>query len=344
MEVSTSNRRPLVTTADLDGNVFSLSPDGNWLLFTRKSDLPADQEINTLWVVNTVAQSATPISLRVSNVKHFAAWQPGKAYVISYSTVEPIINAPGWQANNDLHFLTFQYSELGKTKDILESNPGGIYGWWGMTFAWSPDGQALAYSRPDGIGLVDLKSAGTTPLLSITPFNTHSAWAWTPGIVWGRDGQVIYLVTHSDPTGLISPEESPNFDLVSASLSDPVTSTLEQQTGMFAYPSVSSLRQGESGSNYMVAFMKAIFPTQSASSRYLLNVINSDGSNIRQLFPNEGQSGLQPQTPIWAPSLLENGGDFISIIYLGDLWIVDAASGQSQQVTGDGLTSQIDWK
>ena len=343
MEISTSNRRPLVTSADLDGHVFSLSPDGKWLLFTRSSDLPHDQETNSLWVINTETQLATPISLQVSNVVNFAAWQPGKEYVVAYSTVEPRAIAPGWQANNDLHFLTFQNSEPGPTDDILEVK-GGIYGWWGMTFAWSPDGQSLAYSRPDGVGLVDITGASLTSLVNIIPMNTHSDWAWNPSLVWGSDGQAIYLVTHAAPTGLVSPEESPNFDLVSASLTGDLGTPLVQQAGMFANPAVSSLRQGESGSNYLVAFMQAIFPTQSTSSRYRLNVMNSNGTNIRQLFPAEGQSGLQPQSPVWSPRPLVSGGDFIGVIYLGNLWIVDAASGQSQQVTGDGLTSQIDWK
>ncbi|MCX6035944.1 MAG: G5 domain-containing protein, partial [Chloroflexi bacterium] len=88
MEGSTSNRRPLVTTGDLDGYIFSLSADGKLLLFTRKSDLPLEQEINTLWVVNTSAQPPTPVSLGVSNVVRFAAWQPGEEYLIAYSTAE----------------------------------------------------------------------------------------------------------------------------------------------------------------------------------------------------------------------------------------------------------------
>ena len=344
METSTSNRRPLVTTGDLDPSIFSLSPDGNWLLFARKSKLPPDQEINTLWVINTEAQPATPISLGVSNVVHFAAWQPGKEYLIAYSTVEPRADAPGWQANNDLYFLSFENGVPRQPVDILEANSGGIYGWWGMTFAWSPNGKSLAYSRPDGIGLVDMKGAGLTPLLNIAPFNTHSDWAWTPGMTWGSDSQTIFLVSHAAPTGLVSSEESPNFDLIAASLTDNLGTTLVQQTGMFAYPVVSSMRQSESGSNYLVAFMQAIFPTQSATSRYKLVVVNSDGTNLRSLFPAEGQTGLQPQTLVWAPGPLETGGDFIGVIYEGNLWIVDAASGQSQQVTGDGLTSQIDWK
>jgi hypothetical protein len=344
MEGSTSNRRPLVTNGDLDSNIFSLSSDGKMLLFTRKSALPSDQEINTLWVVDTTAQTPTPVSLGISNVVHFADWQPGEEYLIAYSTVEPRATAPGWQANNDLHFLTFENGVPGRTFDVLETNAGGIYGWWGMTFAWSPDGHRLAYSRPDGVGLVDINGAGLTTLLNITPLNTHSDWAWTPGLTWGSDSRNIYLVTHSAPTGLVSPEESPNFDLASVSLTDNMVTPLVQQTGMFANPAVSSLRQGESGSTYLVAFLQAIFPTQSKTSRYRLEVMKSDGMKISSLFPAEGQSGLQPQTIVWAPHPLESGGDFIGVIYEGNLWIVDAASGQSQQITGDGLTSQIDWK
>ncbi|MCX6034891.1 MAG: hypothetical protein NTV38_07940, partial [Chloroflexi bacterium] len=131
---------------------------------------------------------------------------------------------------------------------------------------------------------------------------------------------------------------------VATFLTDNPSTTLVQQTGMFANPAVSSLRQSESRSIYLLAFLQAIFPTQSKTSRYKLEVMNSDGTNLRLLFPAEGQSGLQPQTPIWAPRPLETGGDFIAVVYEGNLWIVDASSGQSQQVTGDGSTSQIDWK
>jgi hypothetical protein len=116
---------------------------------------------------------------------------------------------------------------------------------------------------------------------------------------------------------------------------------------MFAYPAVSSLRTDKSGaSTYLVAFLQAIFPTASATSRYRLMVMNSDGTASRSLFPAEGQPGIEPltQTLAWAPRLLDSGGDYIGVIYEGNLWIVDAASGQSQQVTGDGLTTAIDWK
>jgi len=341
---STANRFPLVTSGDLDGRIFSLSPDGKWLLFSRKSTLSPDKETNTLWVVSTSGQPPVLVNLGISNVPNFAAWQPGMEYLISYSTVEPRATAPGWQANNDLHFLTFNNATAGRKVDVLETNPGGIYGWWGMSFAWSPDGHSLAYSRPDGVGLVDISGGGLTPLETITPYNTHGDWAWTPGLTWGADGQSLYTVTHAAPSGLVSPEESPNFDLNNFSLGSNIGNTIAHQTGMFANPSASYLLQAKSGSPYLVAFLQAIFPAQSATSRYLLDVINSDGTNLRSLFPAEGQTGLQPQTPVWAPRPIQTGTDLIAVIYEGNLWIVDTTSGQSQQVTGDGLTSKLDWK
>jgi len=344
MSDSTNNRTPLVTTGDLDGYVFSLSPDGAFLLFSRKSTRPADQEINTLWVVSTSGQMPAPIALHVANVVHFAAWQPGMSYVIAYSTVEPRATAPGWQANNDLYLLAFDGKKPGATYKIMDASSGGIYGWWGTTYAWSPDGKQLAYSRPDGIGTVDLKKGALNPILDITPLNTHSDWAWNPGLAWGADSQNLYVVTHAPPSGLVSPEESPLFDLTGLSLSSGANVTLVPQTGMFAYPSVSSLRGDSGGGSYRLTYLQAIFPAQSETSRYRLVLMNQDGSNQQVIFPAEGLTGLDPQTPVWAPGPLASGGDFIAVIYQGNLWLIDAASGQSQQITGDGLAKSIDWK
>ena len=135
------------------------------------------------------------------------------------------------------------------------------------------------------------------------------------------------------------------FNLVETSLTGGSISTLIQQTGMFAYPASSSLQQNETETSFLVAFWQAIFPVQSKTSRYQLEVMNNDGSNLRVLFPLQGQSGLEPRiSPVWAPHKTEGGANFIGVIYEGNLWIVDAVSGQSQQVTGDGSTSQIDWK
>lgn len=341
----TTARRLLVSSGDLDGRIFALSADGKWLLFTRKSSRPPEIEINTLWVINTQEEGARPISLRAANVIHFAAFVPGKTNSVLYSTVEPRAYAPGWQANNDLYIVTFfSYGGATVPKRLVDANFGGIYGSWGSTFAFSPDGKKLIYARPDGIGFVDLDKGTLTPWFDITPLNTHSDWAWIPGIAWGADSKTLYVVNHAPAQGLLEAEESPYFDLHALSLVNSANVRLAAQTGMFANPAISPLQEQGNERGYLVAYLEAVFPTQSATSRYRLIVMDRDGSNRHVLFPPEGLPGLEIQRPVWAPRLTEEGRLLIAVVYQGNLWLVDSSDGQAQQVTGDGLISRIDWK
>ncbi|HEY9152956.1 MAG TPA: G5 domain-containing protein [Anaerolineales bacterium] len=341
MDTSTANRTLLVNTADLDGRVFALSSNGNYLLFTRKSQKPADQQINTLWAVSTKSSSPSPIYLNASNIVHFAEWLPNGSTTVAYSTVEPRTTAPGWQANNDL----YEVSLNGSPRKILDSSSGGVYGWWGMSFAISPDG-SIAYARPDGIGMVNVAGGYlSSPLISITPLQTHSDWAWVPGVSFGGDGKSLYFVDHAPAPAPITDEESPYFDLKGASLLSNFTADFAQQVGMFASPVASPVRQNGQESAYQVAYLQAIFPDQSQTSRYRLIVMDRDGANHRVLFPPPDSTGLEPQTPAWAPQPIQGQtGDFLAVIYQGNLWLVDSGSGQSYQITGDGLITNIDWK
>jgi hypothetical protein len=341
METSTADRRPLVTSGDLDGYIFELSPNGDWLLFSRKSKQEPDKEINTLWVVNT-ASGSKPQSLGVSNVVLFAAFDPNVTTTIIYSTVEPRSQVPGWQANNDLYELQFGNGWAGTPGQIVEANSGGVYGWWGTNYAWSPKGD-LAYARPDSVGLVNLTKGSLEPLLKITPLQTHSDWAWIPGLAWSTDSQTLLTVTHAPPASLINPEESPYFDLSAIALENSASIDLVKQAGMFAHPVVSP--PPSKGDNYKISFLQAIFPAQSDTSRYRLVVMDQDGSNRRVLFPPEDSQGLEPQTPVWAPGTLRGqAGAFLAIIYQGNLWLVDSGNGLTYQITGDGLMNRIAWK
>ncbi len=350
METTTGIRRPVVTSGDLDGRVFRLSPDGSWLLFTRHEE--ADDVINSLWAAEVGGESPLEIDLEVTNVVHFADWSPQSKQTLAYSTVEPREAPPGWQANNDLSIVTFSSSGwISRRNQLLEANSGGIYGWWGSTFAWAPDGRRLAYARPDGVGLVDLSEDLAISLLDITPLQTNSDWAWVPGLAWGPDGNVIYTVDHAPPQGVETPEESPWFDLQAVPLLGGPNLSLVSDVGMFAYP-VPSPPLSAIGTelSYQVAYLKSIFPSQSKSSRYHLLVMDRDGSNHRVLFPPDGAQGLDPQQVIWSPAPLEtdpgnaSASHVLAVIYQGNLWLVDALTGEGWQLTGDGLISRIDWK
>ncbi len=340
MDGSTANRRLLVNTGDLDGRIFFLSPDGEYLVFTRKSSKPADKEINTLWAVRTTTTTPRPFSLNAANIVHFAAWIPGTSSV-AYSTVEPRSAAPGWQANNDLWRVSISG---GAPRKILEASSGGVYGWWGTTYAFSPEGR-LAYAHPDGVGLVDQDGGYLKPLLSITPLQTNSDWAWLPALAWGADGKTLFYLDHAPAPAPISAEASPNFDLMALSLENSTLVRLASQTGMFAYLSVSPLRQMGREKAYQIAFLQAIFPGQSETSRYRLMVMDRDGSNRRAIFPPPDLGGIEPQTPVWAPDPLPGQtGDFLAVVFHGNLWLVDSGNGQTYQVTGDGLISRMDWR
>ncbi len=340
MEGSTANRRIIVSTGDLDGRIFTLSPNGEYLVFTRKSKKPADEEINTLWAVRTRNLDPKLIWLQAANVVHFASWIPGTNSV-AYSTVEPRSAAPGWQANNDLYRVSITG---GSPRRLLSANSGGVYGWWGMSFAYAPSG-VLAYSRPDGIGLVDQDGGYLKPLLEITPLNTHSDWAWIPPLAWSADGKNLYFVSHASAPVPITSEESPYFDLSAASFSNEANVSIIDSTGMFAYPSPSPIQQISGEKSYQVAYLQSIFIEQSDTSRYRLMVMDRDGSNKKMLFPPSDSNGIEPQAPIWAPADIEGQtNDFLAVVYQGNLWLVDSGSGEAYQVTGDGLISKIDWK
>jgi resuscitation-promoting factor RpfB len=342
MENTTGERRAVVNTGDLDGRVFRLSPDGDWLLYTRRAGDDEPDAINSLWALALREESAAPIDLNVNNIVHFADWAPGKNLTVAYSTVEPRSTAPGWQANNDLHTVTINRSgTVQKPQELIEANFGGIYGWWGTHFAWSPDGEQIAYARPDSIGWVDLEEQEFVQLKEIIPLQTRSDWAWVPGIEWSLDSSLIYMVAHVPLSGLASDEASPLFDVCAVILESKRSVCLVAKTGMFAYPTPSpALLNGD----FVVAYLQAVFPEKSESSRYRLMLMDQDGSDRRLMFPPEGSPGFEPQKIVWGPVPAGSRQLWLSIIYQGNLWLINPHTGLAQQITGDGSIAKIDWK
>ena len=338
MEGDTANRRPVVTTGDLDGRVFSLSPDGNYLLFTRSEATETTGDINSLWAINVSDPEAEAFSLKAKNIVHFAAWIPGQTNAITYSTVEPREAAPGWQANNDLYRVVFNSAEIiTQIDEIIGTNQGGDYGWWGTQYAWSPDGRRLAYARPDSVGLVDLESNTLVPLMALNAYTTHSNWAWVPSLGWSYDHSVLYTVNHEagSTTG------NQNFNLAAILPNESMVIPIIENAGMFCYPAASP---NFGNDRYLVAYLQAIFPEKSDTSRYRLLVMDQDGSNRQLLFPEEGSLGIDPQEIQWEPFSPDGAEKRIGAISGGNIFFINIDTGAYQQITGDGAVNLMDWR
>lgn len=338
MESDSANRRPLITTGDLDGRIFSLSKNLDWLLFSRNSDDP--NVINELWVINLSKKDAEPVYLKIDNVIHFAEWLPGYALSVLVSTVEKRQVAPGWQANNNLIQLTLGAD--GKTlkqEEIIESNSGGIYGWWGTTFQFSPNGEILSFARPDSIGYVDFENNELIVLHDIIPFQTGSEWAWVTPISWSSDSKFIYFVEHQSDPSFSNPESSPFFDLKSINIETNQILSNRKNVGMFSFTSSSPLLEKN---KYKIIYLQAVFPENSDTSRYRVMIVDRDGSNSYVIFPSEGNQGIEPQSISWEPcidkTLCQAG-----ILYQGNIWLLDTIQNASVQLTGDGLITRFSW-
>jgi hypothetical protein len=347
MEETTGNRRPVVSTGDLDGRVFELSPDGKWLLYTRRGS--AEDTINTLWAAQVESGSTVVVDFKVENIAHAAHFAPDSSRVV-YSSVEPRSAAPGWQANNDLNQVSVSSSGFtNRQSQLLEANSGGVYGWWGTIFRWGPLDTGLAFARPDSIGLVNETDSTLTSLAGVLPLQTGGDWAWVPGMNWSPDGKFLYSVAHIAPEGSSDPETSQQFDLVAVPVEPGPPITLATQVGMFAYPVPSPLqpavRADVQVNDFLVAYLQAIFPAQSETSRYRLVVVDRDGSNRRVLFPAEGEQGISPQEVVWSPQPMNADGSFmIALVHQENIWLVNLQDGQAQQITGDGFITRIDWR
>jgi hypothetical protein len=200
-----------------------------------------------------------------------------------------------------------------------------------------------------------LKEEAQVALHAISPYQTGGYWAWVAGIAWSPDGSILYTVDHRTALSAIGGEYQ-EFDLIGLPLKGDEPIDIVKNVGMFAYPVVSPLHdpsdvaggaagETQADKTFSLAYLQAIFPDQSETSRYRLFISDRDGSNSQSLFPDEGEAGLKPQRVAWSTERLEtDGGYAIAVIYNGNIWIIHTGSGLAQQITGDGLTSRIDWR
>ncbi len=338
MEATTGNRRAVTTSGNLDGRIFSLSQDRAWLLYSTSNNIESDNEINRLWIVSLASSDPKPVDTGILNVVNYAEWMPGKERTISYSSVETSSSPPFWNANNNL--LIIKVDAEGKPiekKTIVDTNSGGLYGWWGTTYKWSPDGIKIAYSRPDSVGFIDLNNGEIIPTFQITPYQTDSVWAWVPDISWSSDSNFLFAVLPDDSSS--DPLRATN--LTAINFESKQLFPLIKNCGLFCSFTAYS---NPSDNEELIAFLSAILPEQSDISRYNLFVMDKDGSNQKKLYPTEGIQGLKSQTLVWEPVSVGITRPRIACVSQGNLLLVDTGTGTIQQITGDGSIEKIDWK
>ncbi len=391
MRQNSANRRPLTLDGAVDGRVFELSSDGRRLLFTRTlTEVSAEgsglatavpdtaepgQPFNTLWVVfDTTDPDSPPIRLDLENIL-FAAWVPGTERTLVYSTAEPRAAFPGWQANNDLWRAHISANGgIVQRQMLLEPSSGGIYGWFGTTFAFAPDGVTMAWAQPDAVGILapdysnpaeEVEEGTPTPHPTPTPIEpgipssllprayfrqtlaTFAPWnpydfVWRPNVSWSPEGRLFVTTVHGAPLGSELAEDSPIFSLTTFSADGSYSVNLVEQAGMWAEPSFSpGIAPDGTPLPVQMAYLQALDPLSSTYSRYRLVVMDRDGSNRRAIYPPADRAGLLAQVYAWSPdgrqiALIDPGPE-------GNLFLVDVFTGLSQQLTLDGQSSNPRW-
>ncbi|MBI5032521.1 MAG: G5 domain-containing protein [Chloroflexi bacterium] len=340
MRHSSSDKRALTTTGDLDGRVLSLSPDGRYLLFTRAAD---ENSLNTLWLIDTAVLGEAPRALSINDVL-FAQLSPDSRSV-AYSTGERTGGAPGWKAHNDLSIMPITITSSGVTsgepKIVWKPSIPAPYSWWGTNFAWSPDSSVIAYALPNEIGWIEsnAKSSGDNAprrvLKRFAPFRTNADWVWVPQVAWSPDSRFIISTVHAPLGNPSVATDDPTFEVWALARDQSVSAALAKQTGMWAFPAWSLPdAQGES----RVVFGVAIAPSNSEKSRYSLWVMDRDGGNKKQIFPKRDEDALVIAQAAWSPDSKQ-----LIVVREGDLWLYDFATSKWSQLTDNGASALPRW-
>ena len=338
------DKRRLTGSSDLDSFVFSLTQSGSHILYTRK---PADTVsfINELWLIETSGQRDS-VSLNTTDVL-YAEWLPDERDAFSYSTGEVQEALPGWRALNNVWIqrVDFETGQSLGIRRVVEETVGGLDSWWGTVFKWSPTGDLLAYVEADGAGLYNT-NGDREQLLNYARFRVSQNWSWRSDISWSWDGELLATTVHGPPIANEPAETAPVFNVVVTNITNDFEATVLERAGIWASPKFSP--QVNNNSSFPVgylAYLKARNPENSVYTEYDLVVADRDGSNARIIFPPSGQAGLTwsdagivPVEYTWSPD-----GNFLAVVYQGNLWVINVRTGVATQLTFDGGSQHPVW-
>lgn len=329
LEGATDAPRQIAIDGALDGRVFQLSPEGDFLLFTVALEDAPGTFRNELQVIAT-AESGQAQPLQIENVL-WAGWDPGAAPPrIAYTTARSTTQPPGWEANNDLWLLTLPAAGAQASPVRLVETYPATLGWWGGDYAWSPDGTRLAYALADEIGLLEipapelidgqdfltLAEPPRTVLHTFTAYDTGGDWAWLPALSWSADGRTLAFTDYV--------ADADRFDMRLADTTSGVISSLFENVGIWSAAAWSPLTAGTQTAALPLATLRSIAPGPGLDSAYALWLSDEQGNNPQRLFPPDGESGnfaRAARTLAWGP-----GGNAVAFIFDDALHLLDLRS------------------
>lgn len=338
-------------TIDLGGTpdrrVFSLSPDGSYLLYTLSET--TDDQFNSLWVIETEV-GADPVNLGGENIL-WADWNPSRRErnEIAWSTGEATTLSPGWEANNDLWLVEIDDTEVitDSIEQILQPFPV-TYGWWGGDYAWSPDGRLIGYSFANEIGVIQPQRNGATAdsdlqrrqtLHQFTEYDTQSDWVWIPPLSWSPDSTLLAFTRHGGEETTADQFETWILHVPIAQSGQDGAVQLTSESGIWSYPFWAT----EVSQDRSIAYLIAGNAQNTLASGYTLWLADEDGSNSRQIFPAEGVAGnfsRERRSIAWSTSEPHK----LTFVYDGDLFLYDGLSNTVLQLTeSDGQVSHPTW-
>lgn len=342
---STDSARQLAIEEPLDGRVFQLSPGGNYLLYTVRSDDGTDQAEfrNEMWVIPT-AEGGQARSLQIENVL-WAGWDPAglDPLRIAYTTARSVPLPPGWEANNDLWLMEIAVDDAQSAPVRLVGTTAAALGWWGGNYAWSPTGGRLAYAFADQVGILEIPevtfddAAGFTTATepertvvhSFPAYDTGADWAWLPALSWSADGRLLASTENAGEDG---------FNLLVADAVTAEVTTTFAGVGIWA---AAHWSEGE-GEEAQLAILRADDPAGDEDGDYGLWLAGSDGEGARRVFPPEGESGTfarSSQSVAWGPDATA-----IAFIFEDELHILNPTSDELYRAgTDDTASSHPTW-
>ncbi len=221
---------------------------------------------------------------------------------------------------------------------IVPRSAPAPYSWWGWNLSWSPDGGTFAYSLADQVGLVSPQVGERRPLRQFAYYNTRGDWVWMPQLAWSPDARFVAATLHAPPNGAERPEDATSFDLWVLARDSSFAAPVVRNTGMWAFPAWSPPdARGES----KLAFGVARNLASSERSLYALFLMDRDGSNREQIFPQQENelAGVRVVQFAWSP-------DASQLIALrdGDLWLYDLKTRTWTPLTANGDSKLARWR